>query len=187
MLERFGDDPLTVDAALSGLAGREGAVLQRVMEAQEQTPQRAAVITTLAATIVKSAQDTAVQDLLQAVAEDKRPAWQRQALLAGAEAVLAGAAAAWVAPAARELPMPQRRPTLRPVVEADPEGRGHSPTSRRCCAGQRCRCGRAGAGGGRGRGGGGSVALSREPNAFVAMAGSRRGARPARQRTCSRA
>ena len=40
LLERSGDDPLTVDAALSGLAGREGAILQRVLETKAQTPQR---------------------------------------------------------------------------------------------------------------------------------------------------
>ena len=69
---------LTVDAALSGLADREPAILQRVLAAPEQTPQRAAVITTLAATIVKGGQDKPVQDLLQAVAENSRPAWQRR-------------------------------------------------------------------------------------------------------------
>ena len=99
LLERYGDDPITVDAALTDLAGRESAVLQRFLESPAQTPQRTAVITTFAATIVKGGQDTAVQALLHTIAEESRPAWQRQALLAGAEAVIAGGALPGAAPA----------------------------------------------------------------------------------------
>jgi mono/diheme cytochrome c family protein len=171
MVDRFGDDPLTVDAALSGLAGREGAILQRVMESQEQTPQRSAVITTLAATIVKSAQDKAVQDLLQAVSEDKRPAWQRQALLAGAEAVLVGAALPG-APAARGTANAAAATNTAPGGRGGPGGARAFPDQPAGAAPvNAAAAGRGNAGGGRGRGGGGSVALSRAPNAFVAMAG----------------
>src|SRR6185369_990643 len=92
LLERNGDDPLTVDAALSGLSGREAAVLRRLLETPAETPQRAAVATTLAATVVKAGQDKDVQDLLKTVADSARPAWQREALLAGAEAALTGRA-----------------------------------------------------------------------------------------------
>jgi hypothetical protein len=38
MLDRYGDDPLTVDAALSGLSGREATVLQRLLETAAQAP-----------------------------------------------------------------------------------------------------------------------------------------------------
>ena len=59
-----------MDAALSGLRGREQAVLQRIINAgAEQTPQREAAITMLAATIVRSAQDAAIQDLFALTAE----------------------------------------------------------------------------------------------------------------------
>src|SRR6185312_5088151 len=64
-LERYGDDPLTVDAALSGLSGREAVMLRRLLDTPAETPQRAAAITTLAATVVKGGQDKSVQDLLQ--------------------------------------------------------------------------------------------------------------------------
>ncbi len=172
MLERYGDDPLTVDAALSGLSGREGAVLRRVLESQGETPQRSAIITTLAATIVKSGQDTPVQDVLQAVADAARPAWQRQALIAGAEVVLAGAplpgsapargnanaAAAGTAAGARGGPGGSRAFPEEPATAA--AGRGAAPTPGA----------RGGAGAGRGRGNAGSVSLSHEPAEFAALA-----------------
>ncbi|MDP9322138.1 MAG: HEAT repeat domain-containing protein [Acidobacteriota bacterium] len=168
MLERFGDDPLTVDAALSGLAGREGQILQRVLQSQAQIPQLTAVITTLSATIVKGGQDKPVQDLLQAAAEDSRPAWQRQALIAGAEVVLLGTPLPG-APAARGNANPA-------ATNNAPGGRGGPGGARAFsdqppgAAANAAGAGR-GTGGGRGRGGGGSLSLSREPNGFVALAG----------------
>ena len=90
LLERFGDDPLTVDALLSGYAGAEAALLERVLQATDPTPQRTAAITTLAATVVKAAQDSSVQNVLQWTAQDSRPDWQRQALLGGVEAATLG-------------------------------------------------------------------------------------------------
>ena len=174
MLERFGDDPLTVDAALSGLSGREASVLQRVLAAQSETPQRSAVITTLAATIVKSGQDKPVQDLLQAVAEEGRPAWQRQALIAGAEVVLTGASLpgsttgrgnANAAAAANNGQGARGGPGGARAFPDQPGARGAAGA----VAGGAGRA--AGAGGGRGRGaGGGSISLSREPGSFAALA-----------------
>ena len=168
MLERFGDDPVTVDAAISGLAGREDRVLQRVLAAPDQTPQRAAVITTLAATIVKGGQDAPVQAVLQAVADSGRPVWQRQALLAGAEAVLAGA------------PLPGSPPArgaanAAAAANTAPGGRGGPGGARAfpepTAAGRTGGAGgRGAAAGGRGRGGGATLALTREPNAFAALA-----------------
>ena len=168
MLERFGDDPVTVDAAISGLAGREDRVLQRVLASPDHTPQRAAVITTLAATIVKGGQDTPVQAVLQAVADSGRPVWQRQALLAGAEAVLAGA------------PLPGSPPArgaanAAAAANTAPGGRGGpggarafpEPTAAGRTGGTG---GRGAAAGGRGRGGAATLALTREPNAFAALA-----------------
>jgi len=170
MLERFGDDPLTVDAALSGLAGREGQILQRVLQSQAQTPQLTAVITTLSATIVKGGQDKPVQDLLQTVAEDKRPAWQRQALIAGAEVVLLGTPLPG-APAARGTANAAAATNAAPGGRGGPGGARAFPDQPPGAAANPAGAGRGTGGGGRGRGGGGSLTLSREPSAFVALVG----------------
>jgi hypothetical protein len=110
LLERHGDDPITMDAALSGLRGSEAAVLEKLIAVQpkrdaegvrvrlkpdttdsaRQTPQREAAITMLAAIVVRSAQDAAVQDLFVWTADERRPQWQRSALLRGAEVALLG-------------------------------------------------------------------------------------------------
>jgi mono/diheme cytochrome c family protein/glucose/arabinose dehydrogenase len=92
-LDRDATDPVAVDAALSGLKGSEAAVLAQLMNGTDETPQRAAAITMLAATIVSGAQDATVQALFDAIAEGARPAWQRWALLRGAEVTLLGAVA----------------------------------------------------------------------------------------------
>jgi mono/diheme cytochrome c family protein len=175
LLERYGDDPITVDAALTGLAGREPAVLQRFLEAAAQTPQRTAVMTTFAATIVKGGQDKAVQDLLHTIAEESRPAWQRQALLAGAEAVLAGGALPG-APPARGAPNAAANNTA-PGGRGGPGGARAFPDDTGAGRGGAARGdataaaagGRRG-GGGRGRGGGPALALSHEPSEFSALA-----------------
>ena len=91
LLERHATDPVAVDAALSGLAGSERAVLDAVLRTNADTPAATASITMLAATIVKGAQGSAVQSVLSLVVEESRPAWQRSALLRGAEVALLGA------------------------------------------------------------------------------------------------
>ena len=91
MLERYGDDPIAVDAALSGSRGSELAVLDRLLQGTGETPQRSAAITMLAATIVRVGEDAPVQTLLARVAETSRAAWQRSALLRGAEVALLAA------------------------------------------------------------------------------------------------
>ncbi len=169
ILERFGDDPLTVDAALSGLAGREGAILERVLQSQAQTPQLTAVITTLAATVVKGGQDKPVQDLLQAVAEDRRQAWQRQALAAGAEVVLLGTPLPG-APAARGTANAAAAANTAAGGRGGPGGARAFPDQPPGAAANGAGAGRGTGGGGRGRGGG-SLSLSREPSSFVALAG----------------
>ncbi|MPZ19749.1 MAG: c-type cytochrome [Luteitalea sp.] len=93
LLERHGDDPVTMDAALSGLRGTEALVLERLMQASgERTRQREAAVTMLAATIVRSAEDAGVQELFAWVADEDRERWTRSALLRGAEVALLGAA-----------------------------------------------------------------------------------------------
>jgi mono/diheme cytochrome c family protein len=95
LLERYGDDPITVDAALSGLRGREMAVLDRLMrDAPSQispTPQREAAIAMLAATIVRGGDEESVQALFARLADDQRAPWQRAALMRGGEIALLGA------------------------------------------------------------------------------------------------
>jgi mono/diheme cytochrome c family protein len=92
LLERRGDDPIAVDAAISGLNGSELAVLDRLLQGTSETPQRAAAITMLAATIVRAGANAPVQALMLRVSDNARAEWQRSALLSGAEVALLGAA-----------------------------------------------------------------------------------------------
>jgi len=91
LLDAHADDPVTLDAALSGLRGGEAAVLERLMRTGAgQTSQRQASITMLAATILRSAQEGRIQDLFAWVADRSRTDWQRSALLRGMEVALLG-------------------------------------------------------------------------------------------------
>jgi mono/diheme cytochrome c family protein/glucose/arabinose dehydrogenase len=90
VLERYGDDPVTVDAAISGLRDAEIAMLDRLRATPTETPQVATALTMLAATVVKGAQDASVQQILGWIADNKAPAWQRSALLTGTEVTLLG-------------------------------------------------------------------------------------------------
>ncbi len=93
LLDRNGDDPITLDAALSGLRGNELAVLERLLQvAGGATPQREAAVTMIAATVARGAQEAAVTKLLGVIGDESHPAWQRAALLRGAEVALLGAA-----------------------------------------------------------------------------------------------
>lgn len=92
LLERHGDDPVTLDIVLSGLRGREATVLDALMRIGEaQTTQREAAITMLAATIVRGAQDDSVQEVFARIAVESGLRWQRSAVLHGAEIALLGA------------------------------------------------------------------------------------------------
>ncbi|MEO7889380.1 MAG: c-type cytochrome [Vicinamibacterales bacterium] len=92
LFERYGGDPVVVDAALSGVRGSEGAVLETVLLGNAQTPEREATIALLTATIVRGGQDAPIQLVFRHAAESGRPQWQRSALLRGAEVALLGAA-----------------------------------------------------------------------------------------------
>ena len=91
ILERHGDDPIAVDAAISGMRGSEMAVLERLLQGVAETPQRSAAITMVAATIVRGGGEPPIQALLARVSENTRAIWQRSALLRGAEVALLGA------------------------------------------------------------------------------------------------
>jgi mono/diheme cytochrome c family protein/glucose/arabinose dehydrogenase len=149
ILERHGDDPVAMDAALSGLRGLEPAVLERLLQASAETPQRTAAITMLAATIVRSGQDAANQILLQRITEETRPAWQRSALLRGAEVALLAATAPGSPPA--------RGTDPNAPCETCPGGRGE-PRGQRAFPGAL-----EGAAPAAGRGGGPRLTLTREP------------------------
>jgi mono/diheme cytochrome c family protein/glucose/arabinose dehydrogenase len=91
LLAAHADDPVTLDAALSGVRGGEGLVLEKLIQATDQTVQRETAITMIAATIVRAGQDAGLQKILAEVADANRPLWQRSALLRGAEVALLGA------------------------------------------------------------------------------------------------
>jgi len=92
LLARHGNDPILVDAALSGLGGREATVLGRLLASSTGDHERLraeGAVTMLAATIVRAGQDPSIQDLFTWTA--KAAPWQRSALLRGAEIALLGA------------------------------------------------------------------------------------------------
>lgn len=183
-LERHANDPVAMDAALSGLNGLEPRVLEALMRATDETPQRVTAITMLAATIVSAGQDVIIQQMFNAIAQRERPAWQRSALLRGAEVTLLGAAAPGSAtgrgrgrgapaadapcptcPGGRAGPggasaFPQ---TGRGAAAVEPQGRGTPPGA----------AGRGRGGGGRG-GGRPALKLTKEP-ALVALAAANSG------------
>ena len=185
VLERYGSDPIVIDAAISGLRGSEIAVLQNLLKTAAETPQVAAAITMLAGTIVRGAQDAPMQTLFQWTADDARPMWQRSALLRGGEVALLNAAMPGT-------PAPRGRGAAAPAgnvagSRSGPGGSAAFPQARAGgapAAGGAARAGGAaaagsdvvvgpGAGGGRGGGRGGNQApptrLRREP-ALVALA-----------------
>ena len=93
LLDAYGTDPVVVDAVLSGLAGSEAVVLDRMLQGSGETPARAAAITMLAATMFAGSDDSKVQALFDRLADNSQPMWQRSALLRGAEVSVLGATA----------------------------------------------------------------------------------------------
>ena len=165
LLDRFGDDPIVVDAALSGLAAHEADMLARLLRSTDESPSRRDVITVFAATVMKAGQDRSVQDLLAWIAEENRPAWQREALLSGTEAVVLGqplpGTTRRAAAAFGELVQAQR--STAPGARGGPGGAPAFSRGNNALAGR-----------GRGRGRGNAtttIALTREPAAFTALAG----------------
>ena len=112
LLRRAGDEPVTVDAALSSLRGSELAMVDRLRSSAAATPQVESALTMLAATIVRSGEDAAVQRVLDATAEATTAEWQRSAMLRGLEVSLLGAPAPGNAAG--------RRNTVAPTAAAGP-------------------------------------------------------------------
>jgi mono/diheme cytochrome c family protein len=91
-LERYADDPIVMDAALSSVRGTEAVVLEKILQnGALQTARAETAIIMLAATVMRSAQDASAHRVFASVADEGRPAWQRNALLRGAEVALLGA------------------------------------------------------------------------------------------------
>lgn len=160
LLERHGDDPMTVDAAISGLSGHEAEVIEKLMASPSPTPMLESSITMLAGTIIRGAQNTPVTSVFTWAGEDGRPLWQRSALLRGAEVALLGATMPGT---------PERRtgrasaaPAPCPTCPGARSGPGGAPAFPKAPAG---------AAGRGGRGSGGPVLrLNAEPQALVALA-----------------
>ncbi|MSU64665.1 MAG: hypothetical protein EXS38_00845 [Opitutus sp.] len=149
VLTRHASDPIVVDAALSSVRGTERAVLEQML-AVRQSYSIETAIAMLAGTVLRSAQDAGAQRVLAWVAEESRPAWQRSALLKGAEVALLGATTPGT--------VPRERPVL--GARGGPAGQFKFERSPATDA----------AGGGRGSGGARSLRLNREPTAFSALA-----------------
>jgi mono/diheme cytochrome c family protein len=176
LLDRHGDDPVVVDGALSGLRGGEAVVLNNLIENRTLSPARDAAITMVSATLVRGAQEAAVQSVLQRAGETTRPEWQRSALLRGAEVALLGATAPGSAPA-RGRGGPGAGRGADPTAPGGRAGPGGAPAfPREGGAGRAANAAEPGAAAapGRGRGGRGGGAnllkLNREPTALSELA-----------------
>jgi mono/diheme cytochrome c family protein len=185
LLQRHGNDPVTMDAALSGARGSEPGILNRLLQpdAPQTAPHEAAIIM-VSASIVRAGQDGLVESTLAIVADSNRPAWQRAAVLRGAEVALVsgtplpaiprrGAAPTITATAVNTpgAPCPTcpggRAGPGGAYAFEDARGRGPAGTAR----GGAARGGAPARGGAAGRGGGGPrLRLIREPAAFSALA-----------------
>jgi mono/diheme cytochrome c family protein/glucose/arabinose dehydrogenase len=94
LLRRYGGDPVTVDAAISGLADQEWAMLELLLDG-ERSPGTAAVladpVAMLAAAIARGRDAAAVARVREVAADATRPEWQRAALTRGIDAARPGA------------------------------------------------------------------------------------------------
>jgi mono/diheme cytochrome c family protein/glucose/arabinose dehydrogenase len=115
LLERYGGDPIAVDASLSSLHGSEAAVLQRLAGAGGSSGERReSAIAMLAATIVRAGRSREIDRLFASFAGG-RPAFEREGVLRGLEIALLGA----VMPGT---PQPERRDPSLPCATC-PGGR----------------------------------------------------------------
>lgn len=94
LLAKHGNDPIVTDAALSGLAGQEAAVLSLLLKDAPAAVSRptAAALAMLAGAVARGAQEAPTQALLASMSNTATTPWQRTALLEGAEVALLGAA-----------------------------------------------------------------------------------------------
>jgi mono/diheme cytochrome c family protein/glucose/arabinose dehydrogenase len=91
MLARNGDNPVLVDAAISGVAGVEPALMERLFGMQAPPTILEPAITMLAATVTRGAQRDRLSQIFAWANDDARPEWQRAAIVRGAEVAVLGA------------------------------------------------------------------------------------------------
>jgi mono/diheme cytochrome c family protein/glucose/arabinose dehydrogenase len=90
ILERYAEDPILVDAAVSSLAGQEMIVMDRLMAGNSSEQRAGDAITLLAAAIANGKNEPVAQRIFDLAANANRPTWQRLALLRGVEVGLGG-------------------------------------------------------------------------------------------------
>ena len=95
LLQRDAGQPVMMEAALSGLKDREGALLERLLtEAhwREEQPGYAQLFAALAQAVFNSGRTTDLERLLERIADGAgRPSWMRQAILDGLASAKPGA------------------------------------------------------------------------------------------------
>jgi mono/diheme cytochrome c family protein/glucose/arabinose dehydrogenase len=91
LIQKYGSDPITIDAAISSLAGLEAATLERLLQGAGAAPtSNEDAIAMLSAAITRGRDATAASRLIAVAADQGRPMWQRLAVLRGTETGLDG-------------------------------------------------------------------------------------------------
>ena len=90
MIVQYGDDPIIVDTAISGLSGQEATLLNQLLGNATEAARRLDAIAMLAGAVTKSSNRAAVQQIIAAAADMARPQPQRLTLLRGLDAGLTG-------------------------------------------------------------------------------------------------
>ena len=88
-LAKYGGDAISVDIAVSGLAGLESAVLDKVLLSSVTETQAADAVAMLAAAVIKGRNEAEAAKVFAAAGDDAKSPWQRMALLKGADSGLA--------------------------------------------------------------------------------------------------
>jgi mono/diheme cytochrome c family protein/glucose/arabinose dehydrogenase len=89
VVRRHGGDPVVVDLVVSGLHGREAGFLERLLADSSLAAERGEEgVKMLAAAVMKSQEDAAIQRIFRRAGEERRPRWQRLAILDGVDGFL---------------------------------------------------------------------------------------------------
>jgi mono/diheme cytochrome c family protein/glucose/arabinose dehydrogenase len=125
VLTRYGGDPIAVDAAVSGLRGREAEALARVAQARIAAP-LPDVVAMLAGAVARSGDVRGIQQVLARATDASAAPWQRTALLEGLDVGLGGGGGRGGgrgrgAPAPRVISLPEEPTALARIVAAGGE------------------------------------------------------------------
>ena len=85
LLLKEGNDPIIVDATISGLKGVEADVLARVAQGAAAPANPGEAVSLLAAAVAKTSDVAAMEKVIAMAADASQPAWRRTALLRGLE------------------------------------------------------------------------------------------------------